>query len=691
MIIELSSLTERPLEERYQIIRGFLYKEADRTGVKVKVNREALRALLVYDCPGNIGQLKSDIQVACAKGFLMYVASPNRWIEVDMIDLPLHVRRGLLSVGSRKSEVEYILKSDLIARPGQIEDKAGHKEDLYELPQEVYQYIEEKYQELELRGLEKEVINRIIGGELEAQFQQLIKRVEMTYQAFAFQDLESIVGSNIVEMTQKVVELAENRMGKIKKHLFYCLAIHLSATLERIRIGKPIVNPQLSKVIKEYGMEYSVAEEMVKCIEVLSGYEVPQDEIGFIAMYLRTITKPTNEKRGRVGVLVLSHGKVAEGMSEVANRLLGVNHAIGIEMPLDEKPESTLQRAIAAVKRLNEGRGVLLLVDMGSLITFGEIITKRTGIPTKTIARVDTVTVIDAVRKASLPDIGLDEIAASIDNCTAGVGRLLPFHVSNGRNDKKVILTICITGEGTAIKIKQLIIKLIPDIQEKAEIIPIGLMGHDDISVKLEQIKAKRNVVVIVGTIDPKLNSIPFIPLEEIMSGTGLKKLQYILNLETRVNMDEDKKTLKSPLSEVIYKDLIIINPNYHSKDEVLEGLANLLIDGGFVNERFLFDIYKREAVGSTLINKTVAIPHGNPENVVKQAVAICILKKPLIWWAEKEVEIVFMLALNKDSKEIIKDLYRIICDDDLLNSIKKIDSPADLRNATTEKLLGFN
>ena len=90
-----------------------------------------------------------------------------------------------------------------------------------------------------------------------------------------------IVGQNIVDMVEKITRIAEKRLGKIDNHLFYCLAIHLSATLERIQQGKPIVNPQLDKVMREYKLEYNVAKEMVKYIEVLSGYKMPQDEIGF--------------------------------------------------------------------------------------------------------------------------------------------------------------------------------------------------------------------------------------------------------------------------------------------------------------------------------------------------------------------------------------------------------------------------
>ena len=205
----------------------------------------------------------------------------------------------------------------------------------------------------------------------------MIRQVETSHHTLAKKDLVGIVGQNIVDMAEKVTKIAEKRLGKVDNHLFYCLAIHLSATLERIQLGKPIVNPQLDKVMREYKLEYNVAKEMVKHIELLSGYKIPQDEIGFIAMYLRTITRPSDVKRGRVGVIVLSHGRVSQGMAEVANRLLGVNHAVGIEMSLDEKPESALQRTIEAAYKIDEGKGILLLVDMGSLITFGEIITKK--------------------------------------------------------------------------------------------------------------------------------------------------------------------------------------------------------------------------------------------------------------------------------------------------------------------------
>src|SRR5699024_10958444 len=57
MLIKIPALSVRPLEERYDIIKNFYSKEANRIGTKVKVDQDAVRAILSYDCPGNVGQL----------------------------------------------------------------------------------------------------------------------------------------------------------------------------------------------------------------------------------------------------------------------------------------------------------------------------------------------------------------------------------------------------------------------------------------------------------------------------------------------------------------------------------------------------------------------------------------------------------------------------------------------------------
>lgn len=73
MLIDLPPLSERPLLERLMIIKAFLFQEALRIQQNIILERDALRLLLNYPCPGNIGQLRSDIQVACARSFLKHI------------------------------------------------------------------------------------------------------------------------------------------------------------------------------------------------------------------------------------------------------------------------------------------------------------------------------------------------------------------------------------------------------------------------------------------------------------------------------------------------------------------------------------------------------------------------------------------------------------------------------------------
>lgn len=670
MIIELPPLSARPISERYEIIKDFFRKEADRIGVKIKVKQEALRALLMYDCPGNLGQLRSDIQVACARGFLSYIGNQKDFIEVDLIDLPVHARRGMLKVQNRISDIETLLQGDLMVNPGETNITNLPKEDLYIFPEEIYRYIEEKYQELQSQGLSQEVINRVIGGELEVKFQQLVRQFETKHKTLEKKDLEGIVGSQIVNLTEQMIKVAEKKLGKVDNHLFYCLAIHLSATLDRIRQGKPVINPQLEKVKNEYKLEYKVAKEMVEIVESFTGFKLPEDEIAFVAMYLRTMTHPADFKTGRVGVIVLTHGHVAKGMVEVVNRLLGVNHAIGIEMSLDEEPEAVLQKTIDVVKEVDEGKGVLLLVDMGSLLTFGEIITQKTGIPTMTVGRVDTVMVLEAVRRAILPDTSLEDIVKNLEKNEIEIGRHLSCKKSKN-SERNVILTICLTGEGTAIKMKELIKKMIPDIYDKVDVIPIGAITEGN--VKLEKIKMVSKVVAVIGTVNPvENNDIPFISIEELISGKAVNKLRMILGLKNNTNSSKSEDSTKEiylPLADIVDEKLIVID-KFEDKSEVLDRLNDLLLINNYVNEKFLLDVYKREIIGPTLLENKVAIPHGMPENVLKPAIAMAILDKPVEWLPGKYVEIVFLLALKENLRDSFNELYLILRDSELIKAM---------------------
>lgn len=689
MIIDLPPLSERTITERYELIRNFTSKEADRIGVKIKVPKSVLKTLLLYDCQGNIGQLRSDIQVTCARGFLTYLSEKHNNVEFDLLDLPLHARRGLSHVQSRNKEVERLLKGDFLVSPGEKGSMLMRIDDLYMLPMEIYEFIEHKYQEMQAQGMNQEMINRSIGGQLDTHFQQFFRNFDKYDSALAIKNLIDIVGKPMLNLAERMVKIAEKRLGKQDEQLVYYLAIHVSATLERMQKGKAIINPQCARVKQEYTQEYATAIEMVNAIQPSLEYTLPEDEIAFVAMYLRAMmTQPDICREGRVGVLVVSHGKVASGMVDVVNCLLGVTHAKAMEMSLDERPESALKRAIEIVKKIDEGKGVLLLADMGSLITFGELITQKTNIPTRTVGRVDTVMVLEAVRRAIFPNTTLNEILESVDTDKVGLGRMIGYvDKAEEYEGKRAIVTVCITGQGTALKIKRLIEKMIPEISAMAQIIPLGISGQEDIRSQIYNLKDQYEIVAVVGSVNAQIPGIPFISIEEMLNGRALKRIRQALSLGEIAEEHHEQQVI-SPWNKMIFEELIIIRPDWKTKNEVLDEMTEVLQQKGYVDERYVLDIYKREVMGHTLLPGGVAIPHGSPEHVLKPALAIAVLKNSIPWIEEGTAEIVIMIAIKEEMETDLNDFLQLFENVKFVEHLTSLTVARDIKAALMERNL---
>ena len=175
-----------------------------------------------------------------------------------------------------------------------------------------------------------------------------------------------------------MIQLAKKMTPEIDQSLFYCLATHLAASCERMKVPDQTIGcHQVEKLRVENPTEYRLATQMVEVANDELGLVLPEDEIAFVTMYLKSYAQKEVLDEAHVGIVVLSHGRVAEGMVQVANRLLGVQYARSVEMPLEESCESALQRTIEVVKQVDCGKGVLLLTDMGSLVGFGKIITAQ--------------------------------------------------------------------------------------------------------------------------------------------------------------------------------------------------------------------------------------------------------------------------------------------------------------------------
>lgn len=117
------------------------------------------------------------------------------------------------------------------------------------------------------------------------------------------------------------------------------------------------------------------------------------------------------------------------------------------------------------------------------------------------------------------------------------------------------------------------------------------------------------------------------------------------------------------------YEDLILTPMDAESAVDAITQLGALLHKGGFVKESFVPAVIKREqefATGLPTAEVGVAIPHTDVEHVLKQAIAIGVLKNPVEFGemgnpgSTVPVQIVCLLAVAK-SEILVKILQSLV------------------------------
>lgn len=657
MVIDLPPLCERPISERYFIMKSFFHEEALRLDRRIVIEKEALKLLLSYSCPGNIGQLRSDIQVSCAKSFLKCITAKEEKLLVCKEDIPAHAFEYIENKGL--NSIKKYFESDLIISNIQNKEKQSNDEP------NVYQFVEDRYEELKENLHDEKEIYNLLGKELDHEMENYFEN--MKYKNYDMKRLEEIVGNRIIKVVHSSLKIIEKDVPGISANIIYPLCLHISASYERLKIGKIIINPQLNKIKSGYPKEFLAAKKIAEELQSELNVNLLEDEIAFIAMYIKTFSNDEKQNQGRIGIIVLTHGNVGMEMVKVANELLNTNYAIGMKCDLDEAPSDALEKVQRAVEYLNQDKGCLLLTDMGSLVTFGQIITQRTGIDVRTISRVDTVMVIEAIRRALLDETTLEELENALN-----AEKEINFHGNIELKEKEnVIVSICLTGKGSAVLIQSEIQKILNASKLSIRIITLGIINEKGVAFELDQLQRNYNILAIVGNFKVEYRDVPFLSTSQFMNKETQK---YLISL-----IEEKIVSKNNPVIDLLDKNLIsCCNKDVLNKNDILEMLVKMLFDGGYVSEEYLLDVYKREAMGGTIM-KYVAIPHGFTEHVTKPAIALLTLNEPIMWEEDFKTNIIMMPALQEENINYTNGVFQICSNKELIQALSDCDNPEDI------------
>lgn len=88
VILRIPDIRERHLSEREKLVKYFFNIEGKRINENIIIDREVIWCFMLYDCKGNIGELKSDIQKVCANSYHSYISKGDKAMKIGKKDIP---------------------------------------------------------------------------------------------------------------------------------------------------------------------------------------------------------------------------------------------------------------------------------------------------------------------------------------------------------------------------------------------------------------------------------------------------------------------------------------------------------------------------------------------------------------------------------------------------------------------------
>ena len=131
--------------------------------------------------------------------------------------------------------------------------------------------------------------------------------------------------------------------------------------------------------------------------------------------------------------------------------------------------------------------------------------------------------------------------------------------------------------------------------------------------------------------------------------------------------------------------------------EEAIKLLGVIMAEAGFVEDAYWEDVYKREKTFPTGLPTqpiAIAIPHADPDRVIKSGIAVAVFDQPVKFRImgsnapdEIEVLVVFMLALKdfKQQTAVIRDLLNLIQSKTIISDIHLAKTTKEIFNAINQ------
>ena len=561
--IKIPSLNERPNNEKFKLIHHFFREEAISIGCNIKVSKYALRILTHANFTGNVGQLKNEIRLACARAYNnndFTESKECKYIYVNSMCLSDNITNN--AVNDKMSYIDsfyngYILQ-DLVVSESDNDVKIINRKYGNRIHEKFYDDMLELFSQIVPNEKDPIIIEKI-KNLVDDYFGKLILNMNF----YSKEDIRHARFDNLYKYMKDIfsilksrydVRYHDNQIYKLTCFLEKGMEDYYGLVLKNYEIKfKKYMNLLKDHYSKEYDLAYKIADFIKSNLDITIG------DLEMVVMILYFISLTGKENIESVKAVLIAHGySTASSIANVTNHLLGTNIFESFDMPIETSTQDIVNRIKQYFKEVNTSKGIVILVDMGSL---EEIYKGLEDISHGTIGIINNLTTKLALKVGSDIKKGLsaEEIIKDIENVECYKCKIIRI---KNKKEKTLIVT-CFTGIGTAMKIKDLLIK---SLGEYADNIKVTAYSY----LELEKNKYNDNifkdfdVVAIIGTEDPEILEVPFLYLEDIISTNKDHMVSNILeDVIPKEKIPQVKQSIMKYFTlESVLSYITILNPD---------------------------------------------------------------------------------------------------------------------------------
>lgn len=542
----LPAFEARTLEEKYQLILSLFYQEALIMECSFLVSSNIINRLLTFQGQGNIGTLKNIIRLSCAKAY-------NDTEETGIIP----VRLGHLS-DPRKfmmngESVPYVNQDvEISSKEYPIQLISTTERMKIYFPEEtiaaaVQRYLENKITIARFRKIIYNEINHMVDDVI---YQEMDSYIENLYgQAINniliyLQDNYGLKYNGIVERVfAKILYVLSNQNGKVNDEPYEVIAKQLQTVMYRYYKMGLIFYEMIHQAI-----DYETNPWFVRLFAMLYFYSMVKEEEDYI------------------NAIIVSHGPAtASSIASTVNKVFETYIFESFDMAYDTPKKEVVSRIKKYLKNTNTSKGLLILVDMGSLLSISEDLKEDVEGDLGIINNITTEMALEAgeliLRHENLQDI--------MDN-------IVSHHVTKksyvpSRKSPKAIVLCCMTGLGTAVKMRELLQQCMEGMElEVVEAAYPDLQKNGNKS----DVFRKYDVQFIISTNKVEVDGYITLLLNELIDGRGEKTIYETVGryFEKDIVQKFIENIIRSFTIRNLIGQLTILNP-----DKIIDDVGEVI------------------------------------------------------------------------------------------------------------------